>query len=451
MTTYKNKMSTDSSFVCAALGISGSSSSSPSSSPECLVKQPQGPHTSSISYNFVPDFFQACDQDATQVALDLVQASLHDKRRRSLLELFAKRMLQELMLAETTTTTMAVNTNKVPTNLPTPPKYTFSAPYSKDVHAEMGDSGFEIFRELMRPIECLELGLHRRIPRPSQDAKRIFGESIANAAIPIYQQLQNSFILYSPSWKTTTNQDTKTSSIPDDLLLVMLPYQKLPHADSNILHKIVTDFECSEILKAALDDWGLENEFSSLYQNYTNVGRSKASLKCLVFVARAYKCMYALQWTDIRDSLAGKVLQCLEILQQNISQPSSSAPPLKKKPRYTWDPPSTNNKKRHITKYHPAPVVWTAVPSCSSKILTDQDVAQLSRSEIMNMPVEKLCLETGRMLENFATAEEARRSVTNSDFQQPFVEVLKGNYRGGRVYKEFYWRLQDTHNSPLDE
>jgi hypothetical protein len=78
-----------------------------------------------------------------------------------------------------------------------------------------------------------------------------------------------------------------------------------------------------------------------------------------------------------------------------------------------------------------------------------ENLVSFTIQEVMLLPVEKLCSDSGKVLECFATAEAARRSVTASEFQKPFHDVLLGRYDGNsRVYKGFFWRLKCSSHLP---
>jgi hypothetical protein len=68
---------------------------------------------------------------------------------------------------------------------------------------------------------------------------------------------------------------------------------------------------------------------------------------------------------------------------------------------------------------------------------------------IMQTPVEKLCPESGKVLECFTTADAAVRSVAGTHYQQNFHLTLLGRYQGNsRFFKGFFWRLKGTSHLP---
>jgi hypothetical protein len=219
-----------------------------------------------------------------------------------------------------------------------------------------------------------------------------------------------------------------------------------------------------------MDDWGLENEFPKLTRARTTLlledtaaaattaatptsatSRcfSKIGLQCLLFVARTYKCMYALQWTNIRGSLSTKVIRCLQILEDSRSastadidvgidvdidiesnrngrmiQEEPAPHPLQEEPaphpqqeqvtRTQMQTTATRPKSapNRVAQPNPPPPKKT---SYSDDLLPKSAYMELlPKSELMKLPVEQLCLGTGKVLRRFATAEAAQRSVTDS-------------------------------------
>jgi hypothetical protein len=70
-------------------------------------------------------------------------------------------------------------------------------------------------------------------------------------------------------------------------------------------------------------------------------------------------------------------------------------------------------------------------------------------SKLMEMPVERLCLTTGKVLERFETAEAARKSITHPTSQEMFERVLRSdNPYHPRTYNGFLWRLKGSSHLP---
>jgi hypothetical protein len=167
-----------------------------------------------------------------------------------------------------------------------------------------------------------DTGSSRQSHQASRPTMALFGPKLAPVLVQQYQQIHNSGMLYSPEWKSR--------EIPDDLLFLSLRAPRFAQADNRTLNKLIRDFQLLELLPRIINDWSLEEQFPELCTTSRNQWQSsRACQRCLIFVARAYRCMYALEWTNIRDSLAVKVLRCLKILRELISkEPKVSSPPL---------------------------------------------------------------------------------------------------------------------------
>jgi hypothetical protein len=84
------------------------------------------------------------------------------------------------------------------------------------------------------------------------------------------------------------------------------------------------------------------------------------------------------------------------------------------------------------------------MPSQSPRNSTDADL-RWDKDMILSMPVVKLCRSTGNVLDTFDTAEEARKSVSDSKQWRTFVKVLLAEGttdNGPHFFKGFNWKLK---------
>jgi hypothetical protein len=85
---------------------------------------------------------------------------------------------------------------------------------------------------------------------------------------------------------------------------------------------------------------------------------------------------------------------------------------------------------------------------CNSQT-TVVDPTQLTMCQVLRLPVEKLCLQTGQVLERFKTGDAAQRSASPSKNHRKFYRVLKGVHKSNsRVYCGYFWRLQGSDHVP---
>jgi hypothetical protein len=245
---------------------------------------------------WIQDFVKACARDPMQVAVDILQAACQECQRSSL-EATAHRVLQEIELAK------AQSRKKTSSK---PDLYQFSSPYQPSFNAELGEPVFDIFQRLVTP---------EKDGRASRPAQYLWGPKLADKLIQKYRDSQASDgqAVYRPQ-----NRSKETIIIPKNLLLLCLPSSTMAQAN---LQRISSFFDLSSTLLEALDDWGLKTEFPSLRQQAgSDLPTTRTCLHCLVFVARTYKCMYTLQWTNIRGSSSTKVIRCLQILEDEVEE-----------------------------------------------------------------------------------------------------------------------------------
>ena len=77
------------------------------------------------------------------------------------------------------------------------------------------------------------------------------------------------------------------------------------------------------------------------------------------------------------------------------------------------------------------------------------DLDQMEDSGVLELPVEKLCMETGQVLNTFETARDAIRSVTTKpNREKKFIDVLRGEREDGRYFKGFFWRVAGSSITP---
>ena len=81
----------------------------------------------------------------------------------------------------------------------------------------------------------------------------------------------------------------------------------------------------------------------------------------------------------------------------------------------------------------------------SSKTTVVVDPTKLTMCQVMLLPVEKICVETGHVLERFETVGAAQSSVSPSKNHRKFYKLLKGCHKGGsRIYCGYFWRLHGS-------
>ena len=146
----------------------------------------------------------------------------------------------------------------------------------------------------------------------------------------------------------------------------------------------------------------------------------------------------------------GETINCGKDISRRNRQESRTKPKSGKK--------NSSSRRQQRPKYSftsPSPSLQRS--SLAENRARNETVEQKSRSfsvdSIEQMPVEKLCLETGRVLETFNTVAKARRSVTTTKELHRFRCMLQGRKKPGspvvpHVYKEYFWRFKGSFRVP---
>jgi hypothetical protein len=419
--------------------------------PPSLDGRPQEEQESTPSW--IQSFLKSCARDPQQVAVDLLHATSARSRGypRTSLESMAHRILQEILLANTkadddeNATAKTVN----PPNIRMDDYYEFESPYESSAtsffNAEVGEGAFDIWKRLVSISPAKDDDGHA-----CRSARYLFGPGLADQLVDADQDIQTSVELYNPSWRNLLE-------IPDHLRLLLLPSARMARADCHILNNIVQEFGLEPILRQALKDWGLEDEFPKLkllqQQTTTTTTTIRSTTNyssrvchCLLFVARAYKCMYALQWTGIRGTLAFRVIRCLQILSDDEDEFTNTSI------RDGSNPKQARTRKEREEVATVKQKANASVLNCTQQAKLDNPETVWKKSEIVQMPVEKFCLKTGDLLERYKNAAAAQQSVSESTRMDRIYDVLVGRGRYGRenprLYMGFFWRLQGSSHVP---
>ena len=84
-----------------------------------------------------------------------------------------------------------------------------------------------------------------------------------------------------------------------------------------------------------------------------------------------------------------------------------------------------------------------------NKTSTEYGSLDNSGDLLERLPVEKICLVSGKVVETFSTVTEARNSISTTQYKRTFLLVLQGRYNGNsHVYKGFFWRFKGSNHAP---
>jgi hypothetical protein len=386
----------------------------------------QEPTTVDRDHNHQPwiqDFVKACARDPMQVAVDILQAACQECQRSSL-EATAHRVLQEIELAK------AYSSKKTSSK---PDLYEFSSPYQPDFNAELGEPVFDIFQRLVTP---------KKDGRASRPAQYLWGPKLADLLVQKYRDAQSSGgqAVYRPQ-----NRSKETIIIPKNLLFLCLPSSTMAQAN---LQQISGFFDLSATLLEALDDWGLKTEFPTLRKHAgSDLPTSKTCLHCLVFVARAYKCMYTLQWTNIRGSSSTKVIRCLQILEDEVEKmqlmiQQPKATPTRTATQQFLPQASPDNKKRArpstsspvmlavpfaVENLNPIDIIPSDLAATMEKNV-DMDSSQHDTAEVAIQYTDNLApIKLSEDMELFPSElDDILCKIAEADFLLPCYEQVEG-------------------------
>mmetsp|Transcript_31798 Transcript_31798/g.77007 ORF Transcript_31798/g.77007 Transcript_31798/m.77007 type:complete len:1316 (-) Transcript_31798:3137-7084(-) len=192
------------------------------------------------------------------------------------------------------------------------------SPYMGEKNAEVGEEMFDRFKDLLIPR-----GSDGRHPEASQQAKDLFGETLARQMVTASNLIAKSGMLHGSSWKDGLIQGKKCGLISKPMLLLCLQEQRLASSSPSGLQIVISDLGVVTIVEEAIKSWELGKEFP-LLKGMKSLSalqsRTKALLGCMIFVARSYRCMIALKRKKISDSVLKKVRKCLSIVHASLEQ-----------------------------------------------------------------------------------------------------------------------------------
>jgi flagellar biosynthesis GTPase FlhF len=192
------------------------------------------------------------------------------------------------------------------------------SPYLSNRSAEVGEEIFDSFKAFLEPQD--DRGRHLE---PSNEAAQAFGKALAKSVVKAYSEIAKSGMTYGSSWKDGVIRGINCGFIPRPMMLLCLQEQRLAIGTEDVLARIISDLGVCGIVTDAIEHWKLQknypllNTFSSLSGLHA---KKHSTLRCIVFVARTYRCMIALQRRSIGDSLMKKVQACLSIIHLSLER-----------------------------------------------------------------------------------------------------------------------------------
>jgi hypothetical protein len=190
------------------------------------------------------------------------------------------------------------------------------SPYEQNESAEVGETAFDLIKSLFVPTEEEE-----GVFSVSATSKKVFGSRLAESLAAAYLHIGKSGMLYSPAWQEGKIRGMQCGYIPKSYLLLCLHEQRFIKANDAVLSGVIKDLGTWKIVKDAMKEWKLENEYLNLASSsscFVYQSQRSACCKCEVFVARARICVKALNRTKLDESLIEKIKTCLRIMDDHV-------------------------------------------------------------------------------------------------------------------------------------
>jgi hypothetical protein len=186
------------------------------------------------------------------------------------------------------------------------------SPYEPNESAEVGEKVFDDMKALLDPKEDGSV---------CPEAARLFGTRLAESLVGANEQIGKAGMVYSPNWQEGKIRGVQCGWIPKALLLLCLHEQRFARASEAVLSGVIKELGTCKIVKEAMEEWNMSEDYLNLTTsgaNFTFTRQKRESLKCEIFVARAYRCNKALKHTTIDVPLMQKITACLSIMNANV-------------------------------------------------------------------------------------------------------------------------------------
>ena len=210
------------------------------------------------------------------------------------------------------------------------------SPYEPNKSAEADEPLFEKLKMLLLSNEELHGEAQDMDGVPTltiQSATiQLFGENLAESFVKASYIIGRSGMLFSPTWidhKECRIRNVKCGWIPKNMMLLLLQHQRFGRANDVGLQSVMNSLGVMSIFFDALEDWDLDEPV--LLHNAPSIhfsAKKGLCLKCIIFIARAYRCCKVFRQNNANDdlhsleadypSLYVKVQQCLKILTDNV-------------------------------------------------------------------------------------------------------------------------------------
>lgn len=382
-----------------------------------------------------------------QVARQFMQACGNDRQKRGIVQELSQNVLgyrievEEESLSEHTDDGCDEN-DAVATKMEEIVVY----PYEEETNAEVKEQPFDDFKALLKPASKNPEQFRRRqaILTPTKEAVAAFGKGIAERVVLAYHHISKAGQIYSEAWLAGDIRDVQCGAMEPSLLLMCLQEQKLATASHAVLAKICEDLKLAQLVKSALEKWGVVDTFPKLAEcknvpfEYESAHRKQCQ-QCEIYVARAYVCRDSLSYDVSHDDLAFKLMSCFEMMDDNLLTESTNSPSKR----------NENIRQGQVQKRRsPSSTSATRINPSEERTRSPQ-TTQLETLD--SRIIEKIDLDTLDVVGRYNSVTEAANSVSSSvklnSSKTGIHKVLKRLYRscGG-----FFWCYEgDSRKPPL--
>ncbi len=216
----------------------------------------------------------------------------------------------------------------------TPMPAVTKSPYEPKQSAEAGEPIFERLKKLLLSREEVQGEVHDLDGSPTMSLQDetidLFGQVLATSFVKANHVIGKSGILFSPLWvedKQCKIRGIQCGWISKPMMLLLLQEQRFSRADEINLTSVVNLLGVGNIFFDALREWKLDQPRLESSPTLQFTSKKRECLKCLIFVARVYRCIKVLRvyeddphgWLQQHEpGIFQKIKQCLDIMNKHV-------------------------------------------------------------------------------------------------------------------------------------
>ena len=196
------------------------------------------------------------------------------------------------------------------------------SPYEGDECAEIGEASFGELLELITPVvRTLSMAGDGRGVSSQEVSAVVFGDKLASYIHSARREMAQEQECYHTRWSSGKIGSEDCAWVPKKFLLLCLYADKISNASVNTLQYIIRDLKCSKVVRAAMKEWKLQDDYPELLscKKFSYVSNKANCMKCEIFVARAFYAAQVLSTVHTLGSpLSDKIKDCLAIMNKGV-------------------------------------------------------------------------------------------------------------------------------------